>query len=180
MLRKSIIRAALALGLALPSAAFAATERWNFTPSDGTTHLVSGYIDIDRTGQTVTAGGGTLTITTASETYTYQGEVFNNSLILENDSPVTVGQGLFVVRLANMATATIGPVDLPGFLATCAAVDGGRCVEAEEVSNNQYVTATLYTAPTAVPTLTQWAMILMGTALAGGAVLTLQARRRRA
>lgn len=41
-----------------------------------------------------------------------------------------------------------------------------------------YVSTSLTPTPTAVPTLTEWAMILMGVALAGGAILTLQRRRQ--
>jgi len=35
-----------------------------------------------------------------------------------------------------------------------------------------------YVAPTPVPTLTEWAMIMLGALLAGGAVLQLERRRR--
>lgn len=40
-----------------------------------------------------------------------------------------------------------------------------------------YFTATFTTTPAAVPTLTEWAMILLGLGLAGGAVLMIQRRR---
>jgi hypothetical protein len=47
----------------------------------------------------------------------------------------------------------------------------------QPVSTTQTYSVQIAAAPVAVPTLSEWAMILLGVLLAGGAALTIQRRR---
>lgn len=178
MLRNSLIGASLALGLALPSMALAATERWAITPSAASGHQVTGHIDYDRAAAKVT--GGSLEIATVNKVYTYMGKSDGTGLILEANSPAFIGQSLYVIDFAGLSLTTGGAINLQGHYAQCDQIEATLCTGHGPLSPEDAVTATLQAAPAMVPTLTQWAMILMGTALAGGAALTLQARHRRA
>jgi hypothetical protein len=176
MLRMSVMGATLALGLALPAIAAPATERWKITPSAGSHYAVSGYITYDRSSQAVT--GGSVEVDVVAKTYDFMGVVRNNHLILEANPPAYLGQSLYLIDITALATATTGPEELSGYYATCDESLHSKCVDYSISNASDSVTATLESAPTAVPTLTEWAMILMGMALAGAAALTLHKRRR--
>ena len=63
------------------------------------------------------------------------------------------------------------------FTGTCISVSGGKCNDISGVSSASGVVVTAAPLTAAVPTMSEWAMILFGTILAGGAALYIQSRR---
>ena len=170
--------AALVVGLALPSAAIAAVERWNISTQLGSPYTASGYIDFDRSTQTVTES--TIGVDTGTTSFSYKGRMDGDRLILEDGTPAASGQSLYLVSLTPLKTSTDSPAQLSGYKANCNGVADNRCTTTIGAVPDLPVVAILAPAPAPapVPTLTEWAMILMAAALAGAAALTLHQRRR--
>ncbi|WP_292057777.1 MULTISPECIES: DUF11 domain-containing protein [unclassified Brevundimonas] len=89
---------------------------------------------------------------------------------------VTLGDG----GAFTMTTSAIVPLNtVPGTVLTGVAEVTPSAPDPDMANNSATATLTVGgVAPAPVPTLTEWAMILLGALLAGGAVLQLERRRR--
>ncbi len=90
-------------------------------------------------------------------------------------SQVTLGEGQGFTLTAD---AVLSPGAVPGTVLMGDAEIRPSAPDRDLANNRATATATIAAPPTPVPTLTEWAMILLGALLAGGAVLQLERRRR--
>lgn len=168
---------ALALGLSLTAAsAFAAPVTWNVTGTFAGGGTISGSFVYDADTNTYSAIN--ITTTAGSEPgaiYTATSPVFTNSPA-QFVAVTAAGRGVGNPRLAlefSLSLSNAGGVrTLDGEEGTCVlgCSSFGALPRSASGSANSAV-------PAPVPTLSEWAMILLGMALAGGAALTINRRR---
>lgn len=135
-------------------------------PGDGPqTYTVSIHRDIGGTPGPAVETSATFTTTTIMSNYAVQ------SFILSAPLPVTPGERLHIQVDAPPNTALWASVS-PSYYA------GGNLfdVGAERPNIDAYFVA-LFDAPTPVPTLPEWALMILATILAGSAAAMLQGRR---
>lgn len=98
----------------------------------------------------------------------------NTTGVLVRNVTLGDGQGFILTAEAVLPSGAV-----PGAVLTGDAEIRPSAPDLDPANNRATATATVGSvAPAPVPTLTEWAMILLGTLLAGGAVLQLERRRR--
>lgn len=176
----------MALGLALPSTGLAATERWDLNSTVGTippdykSVVTSGHLIYD----TGTSAPTDVQITANFDgvPYTFNGNRTGHLLFFSPDGSSGTYDRVFTINVEPLATGSGDTRTVRLHTGLCNNVENDKCsgINGAELTSNIPVTRqTPAATPTAIPTLTEWAMILMGMALAGAAALTLNARRRR-
>lgn len=100
----------------------------------------------------------------------------NKTGMLVNNVTLGDGQGFTMLM-----EGVLGSDAVPGTVLTGRAEASPSALDPDPTNNRATDTLTVAgVAPAPVPTLTEWAMILLGVLLAGGAVLQLERRRRAA
>lgn len=184
----SLSFATLALTFAAlqPDIAHAATERWdidlttNTVPPDYKTAIASGHLVYD----TATSAPSLVNISISYDgsDYSFNGNRSGDLLYFSPAVPTQIGEPVFVINTQTLHTGSGDNRNLSLYHGLCSGIMNNKCAV---ISGSQLIaylpgTRMVVTAPTPVPTMTEWAMILMGLALAGAAAFTLSHRRRRA
>ena len=168
--------ASVVLGWALPSLAQASNLDWFLPSTNLSGHVIEGsfnhntstgeiyWITIEETGL-------------ATHTYGYPGGTKDGIFHAQTTPTVSVGDPVFYIDVSALPTV-VGNYAAPEVgIGTCFEVSEGLCtrVVATQMSNSVVLDGR---APSPIPTLTEWAMILLATTLAGVAALSLYRRRQ--
>ena len=162
--------------IAAPTIAAAAPVTWTVPPTtlpDGA--IVSGTFVYDTSTSAITNVNITQTVVRpgayrflANFPNIYRGGQRTATVAL-NDETWFVAVGGIPANGGTYVSSQVGT-------GTCVSQAGGVCTAATTSNRANNVTITTVAAAT-VPTMTEWAMILFGTILAGGAALAIQRRR---
>lgn len=183
-MRKAISSLALSLGLFFaPGMAFAVPVTWtlqNATFADGSTASGSFVYDAD----TNTVSNVNITATAGSN---HAQAVFTlphaniavqpRQIVFQTSN--TLAEGEEIIILATPQLTNSGGTITPGLNSRRANCADAACTTFLQTPQNYITGGTLLSSlpPPTIPTLTEWALILLGTAMAGGALVTLQRRR---
>ena len=163
--------------LILPSVAVAAPVTWTVPATvlpDGAT--ISGSFVYDTATLSIVSANITQT---GVDPGTYSVVALANGpyRMVQRTPTAAIGDTTFWVRVDGIPPAG-GPFVAPQIgTGGCIHVVAGKCDNAEVANRVNGLNLSGVSAPTAVPTMTEWAMILLGLMLAGFAALTIQRRR---
>lgn len=166
---------ALAIGLSLAaSSAFATT--WTVTGTRDGGGTISGSFDYDAGTDTYSA----INITTTAgslpgATYTAANVAFSNPtrLVAVTTGGADAGQPAMGLTFSAALSGAAGTRTFTAIEGTCSVGCGGLSGVSRSASGSANSAV-----PAAIPTMSEWAMILLGVLLAGGAALTIQRRRQ--
>ena len=173
---KSLLRVlALAVGLCLPAAAMAAPATWTIPSgmSMGSTNFSGTFVWDQAASDKVVSANIIGTGGSYAGTYSVVGGQDGEFYFLQTQSSAIAGDKVVGLRLDGATLPATGAYYNAFVIGICTTVVSGKCIayDQEDYSWGNYQ------GPAPIPTLTEWAMILFGLALAGAAALTLQRRR---
>lgn len=158
--------------------------RWTFGASQmstpGGSVTVSGSFVYDPVQGKITAFDITQTGANPG-TYAFVGGLFSSRTswaIAQRTGVASVGDPIFLVDTNVPGIYAAGSTTTTILIGTCSHVTAGKCDDGS-LSDNRTVNITGVNAPAApsIPTMPEWAMILLGVVLAGAAALYVQRRR---
>lgn len=175
---KTLGLAGLVLACILPSQAHASSLEWYVPSTDLSGHVIEGsFVQVTSTGAitwvSVSETGN------STRTYNHPGAVAGGIFYAQTSATVLPDDPVLFINVSALPTVAGNYTSPSVGLGVCQTVNGdGLCTSASNsISSNSVVLNGVVPPP--IPTLTEWAMIVMGLALAGAAAVTLNGRRRR-
>lgn len=174
--------------LALPTAALAAPVNYVFNGTfneQQSTGTYSGSFTYETTTQKVTAASVTVSAGLSDDgsprsAATYNTVTASSQLhFTVTNAPLAQGNRVFVILATGAFFSSPNPAISNAYDGQCtdASCPGLNAASAGTSTGSPPITLAQGVPPTPVPTLTEWAMILLGLTLAGGAVVVIQRRR---